>query len=146
MIRKKNHNSTTVNTPEDFFSKKEYEEKEMFEKRKNELIKQFFIFWGSIIILFAIIAFHYRILGIFLFSVALFITYSVESQKRDKWKENFDIIMSNDIAKLFAYINYSIFLIFVILISYKFLKNNFNIDLVFMDKIIDWILFIISKH
>ena len=146
MIRKKNHNSTTVNTPEDFFSKKEYEEKEMFEKRKNELIKQFFIFWGIIIILFAIIAFHYRILGIFLFSVALFITYSVESQKRDKWKENFDIIMSNDIAKLFAYINYSIFLIFVILISYKFLKNNFNIDLVFMDKIIDWILFIISKH
>ena len=147
MIRKKNSKfKNTINTPADYFNSKEYNKNVMFEKRKNKLIKKFFLFWSFIIILFAILAFYYRFLGVLIFIVPLFITYVRVSHNNDKWKENFDIIMSNDIAKLFSYIIYSICLMFLIIIFYKFLKVNFGIDLDFMDEIIDFLFFILSRH
>jgi len=147
MIKKKdNKEIDLINVPEDYFNKRDFSERVALQKRKNNLIKKFFIFWSIIIILFLTIALYYHFLGILIFIVPLFLTYVRISHNNDKWKENFDIIMSNNIAHLFAYIIYSICLIFLIVVIYKFFKINFHIDLEFMDKIIDSLLFILSKH
>ncbi len=147
MIRKKgNEEIGIINTPEDYFNRRNYTERMMFEKKKKDLIKKFFLFWSVIIILFLTIALYYHFLGILIFIVPLFLTYVRISHNNDKWKENFDMIMSNNIARLFAYTIYSICLIFLIVVIYKFLKINFKIDLEFMDKLIDFLLLILSKH
>ena len=147
MIKKKeNKEINLINTPENYFSRREHAERVAFEKRKKDLIKKFFLFWSVIILLFLSIALYYHFLGILILIVPLFLTYVRISHNNNKWEENFDIIMSNNIAHLFAYIIYSICLIFLIVVIYKFFKINFHIDLEFLDKLIDLVLFVLSKH
>lgn len=125
MIKKKESKVKSINTPEDYFNRRKYDEQMLFEKRKTNLIRKFLLFWSIIILFFCSVALYYHFLEILIFIVPLFLIYVRISHNNDKWKEDFDIIMSNNVARYFAYLIYSICLIFLIIVVYKFLKNYF---------------------
>ncbi len=143
---KKSMKSDELNIPDDYFNKRKNNEELMFEKKKHGLIRSFFFFWGLIIISLGIAALYLHFLGVLIFIIPLFLIYVRVSHNNEEWKKNFDIIMSNNVARLFAYAVYLSCLILFLILAYKFFKINFNLNWAFADKFIDFIISVLSRH
>ena len=145
MFNKEDKQKKDHKTPESFKNKKTYDET-IFEKRKNHLLKYFFIFWAFVLLILIILSICCHSLGIMVFLIPLFLTYVRLSRNNEHWKENFDIIMSNKFAHVFLYSIYFLSIIFILIIIYEFFKINFNFHLDFMEFLIKWLIIIFSKY